>query len=50
MLAEELGVRGAMVACVSEDDGDGLVEEGEGVVEEGGEVWGAIDAAVCVGS
>lgn len=48
MLAKELGVRGAVVACVGEDDGDRLVEEGEGVVQEGGEVRSAIDAAVCV--
>jgi len=49
VLAEELGVCGAVVACVGEDDGDGLIEKGKGVVEEGGKVLGAVDAAVGVG-
>lgn len=47
VLAEELGVRGGVVAGVGEDDGDGGVEEVEGL-EDGGEVGGAVDAAIGV--
>lgn len=48
VLAEELGVRGGVVAGVGEDDRDGGVEEVEGL-EDRGEVGSAIDAAVGVG-
>lgn len=49
VLAEQLGVCRGVVTGVGEDDGDGLVEEGKGVVQKGGEVFGTVDATICVG-